>query len=105
MWSSTLVLKLDNVEMAVFSAHEMRLRSTAHASNMLHRLDGQASGLSKRGFEEKKGFIGSAQSWARNKIDFMRIRLSACADLGLVASDKILHAIYIDVGKIDHRAA
>jgi hypothetical protein len=35
MWSFTLVLELDYIEVAIITAHEMRLRSTAHSSNVL----------------------------------------------------------------------
>jgi len=40
MWSFTLVLEFHNIEVAIVTAHEMRLRSTAHSSNVLDCLYG-----------------------------------------------------------------
>ena len=40
MWSSTLVLELDYIEVAIVTAHEVRLRSTAHSADVLDCLYG-----------------------------------------------------------------
>ena len=43
-----IVLKLDDVKMAVVRPHEMGLRSATHPPNVLHRLDRQASKFSDK---------------------------------------------------------
>src|SRR5262245_52798057 len=99
-----IILEFDDIKVAVVGPHQMCLSSTAHSPYVLHSTNRQASSSPEDKSLRKVWFYRNGSITGKKQKLTLSYDLSR-ADFGFIAGNKVLHAVYVNISKVDYGPA